>query len=150
MRSLDVLFGDIGGVDLWQNFGSGNFTRHFDTIGMGFWGQDQNPLYHTVRAIAFADVDGDYRLDVVLGRGRAGNAQANVIFRNVGEYNNFSFAEVRGTSISTAMTDTTDVAFGDYDGDGALRGSKPRALPTPLALADAGSSSACQAGSMCS
>ncbi|MGY8656245.1 MAG: FG-GAP-like repeat-containing protein, partial [Verrucomicrobiia bacterium] len=80
----------------------------------GVSGLDITTDAHTTRAIALADMNGDGRLDVIVGNA----GQPNRLYLNNGTAN--PFGGVSGADISPDIASTRSVAAADFDGDGDL------------------------------
>ena len=90
---------------LYTNGGTGNFT---EVTGTPFEGVKSS-------SIAFADVDGDNDLDVLVTGENSSGVPISKLYKNDGRGN---FTEVTGTSIDGV--ETSSVAFADVDGDNDL------------------------------
>ena len=95
---------------IYENPGNGDFSRAYvppTPIGTG----EAADKGHSTSA-AFADVNGDGHVDIVVGN----EGTSNMIYLD-GDGN---FATVDGIPFGSANSPTTDVAVGDIDGDGLV------------------------------
>ena len=96
---------------IYENPGNGDFSRAYvppTAIGTG---QAADKGHST--SAAFADVNGDGHVDIVVGN----EGTSNMIYLGTGDGN---FATVEGIPFGSANSPTTDVAVGDIDGDGLV------------------------------
>ncbi len=104
---LYAVRGDIGPNLLLRNRGDGTFVDEAAAAGVVLDGT-------AGCGPAFADLDGDGRLDLLVGGVRGEPLR---LFRNTGAR---TFTEVTAGSGLDAVPDTYSAAFGDYDRDGDL------------------------------
>ena len=117
---LDLALGNLpyggdnpnpGGVVIYFNDGSDNFTQH----------SISESQYFNTMSVAWGDMDGDGDLDLAVGNGDYNLADednhllVNQIFENNGE-GKFTLA----VSLTSELSDTRSVAWGDMNGDGYL------------------------------
>jgi len=113
---VDLYFvrGDVGPHLLFRNRGDGTFEEVGAAAGVALVAVGPG-RFHAGCGPAFADVDGDGRLDLFVGN-LLGEPPA--LFRNRGDG---TFADVTAASGLLALTRATySAAFGDVDGDGDL------------------------------
>ncbi|MFN8644647.1 MAG: CRTAC1 family protein, partial [Candidatus Binatia bacterium] len=101
--------GDIGPNLLFRNRGDGTFAEVGAAAGVALaGGRSAGPL--------FADLDGDHRLDLVVG-GVEGTAPS--VFRNAGDGTFIDVTAASGIALPTDR-DTYSISAADYDRDGDL------------------------------
>ncbi len=97
-----------GLIGVYENDGTGNFTNHSLTSGMG--------LMATPSGVSTVDYDNDGDLDVFIGS-YTGGTNPNKMYRNDG---GFSFTDVTAASGLQKICHGMAAAWGDYDQDGNI------------------------------
>ncbi|HVZ48126.1 MAG TPA: FG-GAP-like repeat-containing protein [Gemmatimonadaceae bacterium] len=111
---LDLVTVGPRGLRAYLNHGDGTFSDETVAFGMQAGGAAPGDGPATGAAdVAFADFDGDGRIDVIASRGAAGL----VLYRNAGERR---FDDATAASGLAAAGPAGALAVGDYDNDGAF------------------------------
>lgn len=122
---LIMTAGDLDGLVVYRNLGGGNgFTRDDSILG----GTLKAQSYSAVTGVGVADLDGDYRRELILGNLHAGNLK--ILGKDAADvYQSVSDIPMTRSTFGMSFADTDndgylDMAAGHWDGDG-VAGTAP-------------------------